>query len=554
MTWWRWNREAFLGGGELTVGPRTGDAQTIEAGLARSVVDERIVPALYELLEAGDERTLLNTSLIALGHTDAQEIDDLSPSPTTERLRTYLEHSSRWVSENATLALGLSANADSARVLARLVRGGKDARQILGGKHSTDRGRAFAAYSLAMVARRTENPDVQRFVVEELMRSVRPTKGEPHVASACLLSLAMLAESDEELALLCSRSSHKVEAWLADSELDPRLRAHAPRLVTAIASVATEGKREIYAKALLAALAARPRADVETGLVQALGRIQVADEKLAGRVAEVLMEATRKGAPLSRRLAWIALGRRAAAPFGEKAGKFLVKSTKKPRAAIEPWIALAIGVWSDGEIRAERVPSEDVRRIARFSMENTRSRETQAAWALCAGMGRDAEAVPSIGALASDCEPGERLGVLAAALGMTRSSQAIEPLRGLAAAADHDGEALEMAAVALTLTGDREGPARLLDGFGSACCRHSSAAHAKALARVGDPRIVLPLLETVSDDDRHATDRAWAAHALGRLARGVAQPWRSELSIGLNYGAALSTLSSSDLSGLLDQG
>ena len=546
-TWWDWNREWFLDPSLELVGPVTGSPDDGVGPLTRQLIESRIVPVLEEQLGSNVDRDVRHASLLALGRTGDAETD-LDPDRTLSFFERDLAHRSSWTSDNAIVALGRYGNARGASWLAKIL--AEEASRELGGRRASDRARAFAATGLAETALRSTNTDVRRFVLRSLAAAVRPEGGEPHLGAAAVLSLAMLAEASDDLRYACGEVLPDPWQWFLDPELDLRLRAHLPRLAAALA--VTPEQRETALVRILEALDDNPRAEVEAGLVQAAGSIEVADRALAEKVTKRLKEATRDTSPAARQLAWIALGRRASLEHGELAAKTLLRATKRMRSRDEPWIALAFGVQAHGEIARGREPSADLRRVARLSLRQSRSKDLAIAWAIASGLARDEAAVDEIVDRVLDLGPGRERTALTFALGLTRAPEAIEPLRELALEASHDPDTLESVALALGLVGDGARAQLLLEGFENACCAHASTSHARALARIGDGRLVGPLAATLADDKARDLDRAWSAHALGRLARRGERTAAARFGHRLNYAALLSSQSAVDRSGAFD--
>ena len=524
-TWWRWNREWFLERTSLASGPVSGDSSGPSVGLDPVVVRTEIVPILVRELSRGTDATLRTSTLLALAWSGSAPTEQAAA-----RLEESLSHASRATTEAAFLGLGRFGESEGVRLLAKVL---DDENARLGHRRVTDRARVMAVVGLVEAALQSRNEDLRRYVVSTLVRRVAAEKGEPHVSSSALLGLCVLAEAEPSTNAICRTFVPDPWGWFGSTDLDLRARVHVARLAGALSREPDE-----LARLALEALEASQPMPLEWALVQLLGQLGPLEDVLASVVSERLEHFANEGSPAVRGPAWIALGMRADV-------ERLSAALEDAGLTEEPWIALALG------LAARRAGSEEAGELIDARLESA-SRSTASAWALAAGIARR-EGVVS--AVASRLEQSDLRGDAedyAWSLGLCGSRRAIAPLHALARRCSHQARALEAVAIALDQLQDSGRASLLLEGLVTACCVHASTAHLRALTRIGDKRLVRPMLELVVDDDAREIDRAWGMQVLGGLMQRGRRTPKARFGHGLNYEALLSSLSAPDSPGALD--
>jgi HEAT repeat protein len=143
-------------------------------------------------------------------------------------------------------------------------------------------------------------------------------------------------------------------------------------------------------------------------------------------------------------------------------------------------------------------------------------------------------------------------GYLCIGLALMKDSRAIEEIRNILPKATRRFTLLQQAAIALGKLGDKrvaEDLQKLLTEGEPNLAKLSAIA--QAIGFIGDARTIAPLKKLLFDDKLGELSRAFAAVALGGIADKEDLPWNSKIGEGINYRAAVETLTNGQ-AGILD--
>ncbi|MEM7308864.1 MAG: HEAT repeat domain-containing protein [Planctomycetota bacterium] len=588
--WWEFNKDRYLNlKDKIHQGPATSGSEGFwlgdgtrrqgEAAYKPSpeVVRETIVPALLAALKSETDQNILSGALIALARIGDERREDGS-SPFEEVFVEYLTSSNLEVRETAAISLGILANDASVPTLRALLLDQKEGRKLVAGNEVHYRTRAFSAYGLGLIARKTANEDVRRSAARtlvEALESDRTATRDLQVAALVGFGLAGLdtvdvpddvaAEDVSPWTSLTAQMDWVLELF-ADADRHRLLRAHAPTALARLLarmpreSAAREGFEERIVEALRAPLAKRSKEPdvVVQSSVLALGQIVDNDGDRRDRDArEDLIRASEKLDPLSRRFALIALAQ-AAGRVGEgpdsgigvkEAARVLGKSLSKGQAGIRPWAGLAVGVmdWDLSE-DGDAAPSGLLSAL-RTELDD---RDTSfPAFALAAALAGDREALPALREGFDAERDWESRGYAAVALGLLNDTFSIEPIQKALEESSYKSELLKQCAIGLGLMGNKQAGRTLVRMLEEARSLGSQAAVATALGFIGDRDSVQPLI-TLLQEAKQPKARAFAAVSLGLVADKERLPWNSPIAFGINYLASTETLNDPAGTGILN--
>lgn len=566
QTWWEFNKEPLLGprrraadyavsgSDDFYLGQRRPEARVDLLRPTEADLTERIVPALAALLEAERNRDIQSACLIALGKIGRDGVDVQLEKVFQQRLL----RDDQEVRESAVLALGIAGRAEALPILAALVGDTADGRRLVDRAEVGDRTRAFAAYSLGELARRSTDSALKRQVHDLLL----PLLTDPETDDRDLRTAAVSA-----LGLLCGEdnaAAHKRLAWQTVEELlrwyqldlgrgDELVQAHAPiaigRLLGRGTTVLHQRCKEHLAE-VLAASARRSNSILQSAAV-ALGMLSVpaeteaADEPFS-RALQAFYE--RGHDRQARSFAVIALGRIGGA--GNRA--WLLSTYARDKNATErPWLALALGLVAhatrqDGEIDAT------IAQLLREDLDAASSEDVRSALAVSLGLTGDPGAVPTVLAQLRERESDERqAGYLCVALALLGEQAAVPTLSAVLQRSVRRPFLLQQSAVALGRLGDKDATVLLLRLLGSGDSVAVLSAIATAIGQIGDRRSIDRLLELSRDAELTKLARAFVAASLGGVGDKDDLPWNVPLSRDSNYAAAVDTLTNG-ATGVLD--
>ena len=576
--WWEFHKDGYLrlkdavhDAGVVTGedrfflgGVRFGDAETLRPTRTQAI--EEALPALRRAIDATDQRDIATACMVAM----AKVGDDHPDFALVDVLRPRLQRRDQEVRETAALALGIAGRhrRGEAQLLADLMLDRPDGRAAYGGEVG-DRTRAFAAYGLGLLADRVADAALQRLACDALTTVL----GDPRVADRNVLvgaihGLGLLRAPGDEPAMASVRrdAADALTRFLRRDE-GPGLQFVQSHCLQALARLAVDDPaidaqlKERCRDELLGKSARRHRiADLDRSAILALGERcapdvdgKGADAALSALLAE-LRDSHRD--EQARHFATMALGRIGGARNRER---LLVALPTARKAIDRPWVALALGVLAHEARRVDRAAGGDGEPDAfvgeALATQFTAAREPGLVGALgiAIGLAGHRDAAPAMRERILG-EPGKeaQAGYLCLGLALMRDRGSIECLRTTMAGATRRPTVLQQAAMALGMLGDktaaRELTERLMtDGQNLA----TFAALAMAIGRIGDRSSVGPLLGVLGDRGRADLPRAFAAAALGGVVDARDVPWSFRISEGVNYRAAVETLTNQS-AGVLD--
>jgi len=581
--WWSHNQAPFLNLKARVRGQARqtgsdgwflGDGQKQQAlSLRPTVVQvrERIVPALLRVLEEERDDSLRSGALVALG-----KIGPDGSSADAERFEAIclrlLREPSQEVRETAALALGILGSGRAVPDLAHLLWNSKSGRERVGAREVDYRTRAFAAYGLGQIGARSEVESERAAIVRILTRGLEEddTRAQD-VEVACVLALGLVplapappgaTEGEDTPAVAPTPSESRqgqvalLRALMSDERRGRLARAHAATSLARLLADAPELavlRREVTRELAERLERGRDEAEVLQSCVQALGRLATnSDDPEDVRVRRALsLVDQRVSEPQARAFALLAMaeaGGRSGAGAAQGVGEardFLVRELVSGRNAQLPWAALACGVlvWHLRDDPTQAVALEGLLRALRAAHEDARAPERIGASALALGLAGERGSVKALLRRLEDQLPDEVRGHVALGLGLLGDPAAIEPLRALVAQSKYHPERLRACAIALGLLGDKDIVPQLASQLAEARSLASQAAVASAFGYIGDHRAVEPLLALLESRTATAKARAFAAVALGNVADKEDWPWNAKFALGLNYRAAVPTLS-----------
>lgn len=556
--WWLHNREAylFLDRSKRSPTTRGGAGEFVEKKRAISdhSLRNRVVPRLLDALKEGDHR-LTSGVLLSLGR-----IGEIPGAGIAETVRSFVGAGNLRVSESACIALGVLARPQDLFLLKELLLDTKAGRRAFDRPKVTRRMRSFAAFSLGMAGRRSDNPDVRRFAVYALMTSFERAQKDssPDARVATMIALGMVAPGSRQGGDgSASASNEALGRRILDVLLDGRekdeVRAHAPAVLAGIYPELTSALQAEVARVLCTLPYKRTNTaePIRLGCVQALGRIGDADEdEIDQRIRHVLMQLNGNGRRSVRGLALMSLAQVGSRPGAQQevafsaaadVRKYLADRIARARAFERSWAALSLGVFAFRLKEAGRPLQGDELAALRHLRKRGRSAGESAAAALGLGLSGDREAVELLADL-EDFPDDDSATHGAWALGLSGSLTGVEVLRDLMHDADHRPQVLEAGALGLAMIGHAAVGVELEELSKECDCLMTHAGVNLALGRVGDESALNPLLDALTNETNTELERSYAAVALGRLADREVRPWSSMISVGLNYRATTATL------------
>lgn len=557
--WWALNQHAYLGLKSAMRRSLTSGGADAPVAIRPSdeIVYGRVVPAILATLERDRNPDVSTGGLLALAKIGERPGEHV----IEPRIAAFLASGNQEVSESSALALGLLGSPAAGPSLSSLLEAQDPGRKLVDRPEVAERTRAFAAYGLGLWAERQALPDMRRYAVHNLARfqSDGPVRMRD-VPVACLTALGLApldrrAEDDSDAKSPSANADAQADflsAVLLDSGQEELVRAYAPVPLARIAMHAAPARRDAVVE-FLAAIA-EPRSNepavVRQSALSALGILVTnADVPLERRARSVLERAGQDGDRLSRRLAWIALGRaggrampgHAPEPGASAARNHLASWLARGSTAERPWAGLALGLLErEASTSGGRVSSGVVEALVKALREHSSPAES-GAYCIALGLAR-AHTVDDV-LLAELARPDDvTRGHAAVALGLVGAARAVEPLRALAASSRFRPGLLRDASVGLGLLGDKSIALELVAQLEDARGLAAQAAIAAALGWVGDERAVDPLLALLAKPSTSSGARAFAIVALGAICDRDDLPWNGRIAADVNYWLPPATL------------
>lgn len=580
--WWLHNRAPYLdlkrrlhevtatGSDDFFIGHGQTRARVKSMRPERADLEARVLPALIDAIRTERSNDIVTGAMIAAGkigmpnHRGAR-------NPVDEAIRSRLDDPVQVIRETAILSLGISGHEGSYGVLRAIVLDQDEGRRATGRAETgcDVRSRAFAAYALGLLGSRTTIEPLRQLVVQDLvtiLEDSREAQSDLKVAAALAYGLVPMrsapahrAEDEASLGPWATRG-RQLEFAVAfcfsegRDDLRPIERAHMARSIGLLLQGAGDDVRSATIARFVKVLTGRTRPDpveIRQSAALLLGAVGDCDDDEADRdLRRALRRALEDPDPHVQNFALISMGLVGARASGVEADaeglaqlrKELSRTlaTGKRRRA---WAGVAIGVMERGVADAGAAPSADQLGSVTRAMDQRRSGNEVAGYAIGLGLARHRDAAPALmKQLRSRSDDAVRA-QLCVALGLMDSHAAMEQLDEIVASSRYRAQLLEAAAVALGLIGDaRIAPelARMLRE--DARSLSSQASIASALGFIGDARSIDPLLEMFTDEELTDGARAFAGVALGIVGDRDLLPWHSKYSVDLNYAALCETL------------
>lgn len=585
--WWHFNRDAYLRLRDkvFSKSPSTGEndfflgigERRIERDPTKLTAYELrvlIVPALLAALESDDPPGgLVQAALMALAKIGPEgELEDGDPFDAI--FVDYLDDDLKATRERAVLALGVFGRVDAVPVLIELLRDSRTGQRLVGSTEVAREMRAYAAYSLGLIGRRSEDLGVRRAILAQLVEVLEgPKFATRDIKVACMNAFGLMPLEHHEWEPLPRRvgtrplprpdplaSRQGQLRWLLryldefrhNHEL---VRAHVPiALARLLEGSDPRMKAEVLEPLLkLTGRYANERQEIQQSCVIALGEIGDADDDDLDRdVVKTLERMVQKADQVSRRFALIALGRVGARPgAGEEPFDLTRRCVKALLRELGPlgesrqaaWAALGLGVMirelTDRRAPVPEEPFEDLRK----ALVKCRTPLDVGAYALALGLARD---LPSLEVMEEKLElfniEAEK-GLVALSMGMLGHRAAREPLEEVLRVSDNKSEQMELVSMGLALLEDEDRVPILQELLAEAGSEASRGPVIAALGRTGDRRAIPVLVEVLRDLEGNTQGLLTAAAVgLGNVADKDALLWRATYSANVNYASSPPTL------------
>jgi hypothetical protein len=576
--WWEFHKDGYLRVRDAVheAGPTTGEDRFFLGGVrfreqptlrpTKAQTIEQALPALRRAIDATDQRDIATACMVAM----AKVGEDHPEFALVDVFRSRLGRRDQEVRETAALAIGIAGRAahGEAQLLADLVLDRPAGRVAYGGDVD-DRTRAFAAYGLGLLADRVDDVATQRLACDTLTQALADDRvASRNILVAVVHALGLLrVGGDDELRVAVRRDTEAALFRFFDRDEGAGRMFVQTHCLQALARLAAQDPAidaRLKARCLveLQGKAARRLKfhDLDRSAILALGERCAPDDDGKGPDAACsALLAELRGSHAdeqARHFATIALGRIGGARNRER----LLAALPTARKALDrPWVALALGVLAHDARRADRAAGGDGAPDALIGSELAEqfdaAREPGLVGALgvALGLAGHRDAAPALRArLLGDLAKEAQAGHLCLGLALMEDRSSIETLRQALGESSRRPLLLQQAAMALGLLGDKTTANDLLERLQDGGQNLATfAALAVAIGRIGDCRSIAPLLGVLNDASRADLARAFAAAALGGVVDARDLPWSFRISEGINYRAAVETLTNRS-SGVLD--
>lgn len=584
--WWTFNRDPYL---QIKAALRrsatlaTGADSFLGLGnpssgvqlVSESAIRDRVVPALLASLSKDKSSDVITSDLMALAKIGEAE-EGPPTTPIENAIEPFLKDPSQEVAETAAIALGVLSRPGIAPLLTEILADSPSGRDAVGRPETPYRTRAFAAYGLGLCGYRTANPDVRRFIVHHLTRTLESDKSAARdVKVACAIALG-LVRLDSSKAPPRSGGVPEAPSASLETEIDwmqrffldrnqPEIaRAYLPVSISHLCKDADPVLANTWKSVLCDVLSSsgNETAAIQQSAATALGLAgDNDDEAVDQRVRETLRRCARDAEPLTRRFAMIALAR-CAAREGRGGGRsenllgvrrFLLFEQSNAPGSMRPWIALALGVLERARVELDETPSQEVQLALRSGLREARSPSEAGALSIACALAGDLQSRDTVLTQVAERGESDARAPAAIALGLMRDTKAVEPLRKVVLESRYKPIVLRDAAIGLGLLGDSEVVPMLVEMLHETQGIASQSAIASALGFIGDARSIDPLVQFVKSTEISDRARAFAAVALGIVCDKEPLPWNSKISCDVGYWNPPATLyDPSTAMGILD--
>ncbi len=563
--WWELNKDPFLRlkdavhreqvttlGEDIYLGNQRRETARDTLAPTSTIIIQEILPALKRALESTDDRDITSSCLVAMAKIGANH-------PTFRVLPLFearLQSKDQETRETAAIALGISQMSEAMPTLQHLASDTPQGRSLTDRGEVDSRTRSFACYGIGLIAHASSNIDLKRSAFDTLAQLIESTDRNLSVAAINGVRL-IRTRSDVAGKELTLRRDMLAALWsyyekpLAQG--DQQVQAHVP---PAIATILGRGGdttgvfKQRFAGELDGKYGKR-NINIYQSAALALGQLCTSDS-----ADEVYCKLLHDYAGNGRDTQARCFSLMALADIGGNDNRNrLLTWLEKGRDQEKAWSALALGVLSFHARLADPRAEVDttIERALRAVLSDEKNDEVLSAVAVGLGLGRCTAAAADLRQLLERYKRRDEFaGYLGIGLALMGDAAAKEPLRALAASSIRRPGLLGQAAVALGLLGDKQ-VANDLCAMLAAPDKNVAklSALASALGLIGDRRSIKPLVTMLFDPSITELSRAFAAVALGGIADKEALPWNSKIAVGLNYRAAVETLTNMS-SGILD--
>jgi HEAT repeat protein len=523
----------------------------------KSTVDDRrsrIVPALAALIERERSRDVQSACLVALGKVGLD-----SPGIEIEGLlAARISRDDQEVRETAVLALGIAGRTTAVPRLRALLRNDADGKKLADQAEVGERLRTFAAYGLALIARRSGEAPLQQEVHELLWSLLRdPATSSRDLRVACVLGIGILRADPD-------RSTDKRLGWRAVEQLlawfeqdlgagEELVQEHAPISIARLLGRGTSPLHQRCKRTFVACLEADTRRGnaILSSAAIALGMMSLPPESHAEDAAasKALQHNYERGAEEHVRMfSVMALGRIGGA--GNRA--WLLSAYPRGNKMMEkPWLAIGLGVHAAGAARGGTV-DEDIAGLLLHELVTASHEDMVTPLAVAVGLTGHKPAASKVLDMLRDRSENERVAAyLCTSLGLLGDPVAVPALVEVLERSQRRPFVLQQCAVALGSLGDAEVTPRLVKMLREGSSVAVLAALASAITRIGDRRAIDALIAASADEEVPKLGRAFVAAALGGVGDKDPMPWHLPLSVDANYSSPVDTLTNG-ATGILD--
>ncbi|MGB3969189.1 MAG: hypothetical protein WBO45_20815, partial [Planctomycetota bacterium] len=571
--WWEHNKCLYLpsragdariavtGSDDFYLGGTRRSEASDEVRPTRDESAREVLPLLHRELASTTSGDVATACLVAMAKIGV----DHREFRLADVFRSRLSAADQEVRETAALAFGIAALADdrSLALLTELALDRDAGRTAVGGRVD-ERTRAFAAYGLGLAAHHCGAAEVQERVFAVLARLLADdgrSGRDVRVAAISAIGLLAVQRRTHAARRLQAEATALLGAWFA-RDLgggDELVQAHCPTAIARLVGrdlVLGARHQERFCSLLNPGpQATRGSSAIAQSCALALGLMAAPDDgdgSAGADCGEALRTACRSHPDrLTRHFALLGLARAG----GSANRAALLKEFDGANSQRRPWCALALGVLSY-HARADVAaagPDGLVGDTLLAAWHAAKEPGLVGALAVALGLAGVTEAGELLAArLRSDFAKEKMAGYLCIGLALLQRRGAAADIRGMLGEAERRPLLLVQAAVALGRLGDRATGTELCSAFtaGEASLVRS-AALAAAIGHIGDRGLLLPLSGMLGDDRLGALRRAFAAVALGGVCDWRPLPWNAPLRGGVNYRAAVPTLTD-QLAGVLD--
>jgi len=589
--WWHLNKDRYLQLRKrvFEIAPLTGGTKFYTGeGKKVRVVDPskltpfelriQIVPSILGTLsqeyEGATERNvqLVIACLTALAKIGVEgELSD--GDAFHEIISDYLDDDSGVVRQRAVVALGILGSVESVPKLIELARDSPKGQRIVDRTEVPRNMRTYAAYSLGMIGARSEDMDLRREIIHELVLLLDgPKFATRDIKTACVNAIGLMplevgpwtppvrwtgGKRPDPPNPLESRLGQirYLLAYLKNTRTsNGYIRAHVPTAIMRLLDGEDDRTRtEILDYMLRQTRRNTPEENyVQQSIIVSLGQIGDADsDRVDRKVVDTLRRYVDKGDQQARRYALMSLAQIAARPGGgeepfysqEEIARYLRRHMEgRGESRTRAWAAMGLGVMNRELLDAGYSPPEDVVPALRKALKDCLTPLDIGAYALAVGLARDANSLEILVGKLSKFEIDTPRGLVLLAMGMINNRESIEPLLAELRDIQFRGERMAFAAMGLALAGSPDRIPVLTELLETSGSQASQGPIVAALGVTGDRRIIGPLSAVAADDDKYTNNvRTAAIVGLGNVADKDSLLWRALLSSNVNYRSLTTT-------------